>query len=359
MIYTITLFLSLILCWYNDSNKNNHRYSISIGYCIILWTILIGGQYNVGTDYDSYYEIFTDSDALNLYYSKGEYLFFYLVHSLNRIGINGQQIFIVIALLNSVLLFKILSYIDKKNTFLFVFLFITVSTVFHNQMNGIRQYMAVYLITLMIILLLRKRFFISALLLIASYYLHNSALLLVLFIPFLLIMTNKVRNTKLILSLLLIASVISLFSFEEKVKEFLYLFSEYQHYAESDYLKDISFKGKVTKLIFVPIYIYALLSVYKSGKLNNYESNLFLVGIYSYIIKTLFLVTSLTNRLGFYFLILSILPLFFLLKHLMYKRTASIFTILLYVFLFQYLVKVVLFPVGEYSYASCYFQWLL
>lgn len=358
MIYTINLFLSLLICFYNDLNKSRYSYSVSIGFCIFLWTCLIGGQYNVGTDYESYYWIFTNTDALELYYRKGEYLFYYIVYSLNYIGISGQQIFIVIAFFYSVMLFKVLSYIDKRNTLLFILLYITVSTVFHNQMNGIRQYMAVYLITLQMIFLLKKNYLISTLLLFASYFIHNSCLLFVFLIPVMLLMIYKVRSPKLIILILLVSSLVSLFSFEDKIKDLIYLSPEYRHYVESDYLSDMSLKGKITKLIFVPIYVYAILTVYKSNQLNEYESKLFLLGIYSFIFRTLFLVTSVTNRLGYYFLILSIFPLFFLLRYLKVEQRKRIFIIISYFFILQYLVKVLLFPVGEYSYDSYYIECL-
>lgn len=217
--------------------------------------------------------------------------------------------------------------------------------------------MAVYLITLQMIFLLKKKYLISTLLLFASYFIHNSCLLFVFLIPVMLLMIYKVRSPKLIVLILLVSSLVSLFPFEDKIKDLIYLSPEYRHYVESDYLSDMSLKGKITKLVYVPIYIYALLSVYKSGKLNAYESNLFLLGMYSFIFKTLFLVTSVTNRLGFYFLILSILPLYFLLKYLNRQKSKTIFITIVYLFLFQYLLKVILLPVGEYKYDSYYTQW--
>lgn len=358
MIYAVNLFLSTILCYCNDLNKNGGNFYVTISWCVFLWTIIIGGQYNVGTDYFSYYLTFTDENSLQLYYNKGEYLFFYFVYFLNKINIYGQNIFIILAFLNSVMLFKILSYIDKKNSLLFVLLFITVSTIFHNQMNGIRQNVVVYIITLMMITIFRGQYKLSIILIVISYYIHNSALLFVLIVPVLLVLVNKVRSDKIIIYILLVSSFISLFSFENKIKDILYLFPDYQHYAESEYLKDISVKGKITKLAYMPIYIYAVKTVYVLRKLNKYDMNLFLLGIYSLTFQNLCLATSVTNRLGTYFRILSILPLFYLLRYLKKENKKVILILVLYFLVAQYLTKVIVFPVGEYSYDSYFTHYL-
>ena len=73
----------------------------------------------------------------------------YFVYLCNYLGFMGR-----ICFYNCV--FWILSLLQisrtittSKYVFIFVFVFVTVSTVFNNQMNGVRQYVAVYFLHLL------------------------------------------------------------------------------------------------------------------------------------------------------------------------------------------------------------------
>ena len=71
---------------------------------LMMWSLLIGGQYNVGTDYFSYMEMFVP--GANLAYvneSRGEYAFSWFVETCQHLGVYGQGIFFVIAAVWSVI----------------------------------------------------------------------------------------------------------------------------------------------------------------------------------------------------------------------------------------------------------------
>lgn len=63
---------------------------------LMMWSLLIGGQYNVGTDYFSYMEMFVP--GANLAYvneSRGEYAFSWFVETCQHLGVYGQGIFLL------------------------------------------------------------------------------------------------------------------------------------------------------------------------------------------------------------------------------------------------------------------------
>lgn len=352
MIYSISLVYGILCTYYYDRFCNKKQISVYL-LCILpiifFWILIIGGQFGVGTDYESYLNIFTSNSEVEIYKIKNELLFYYIVCFFQYIKLDGQILFFVFAIINICLFFVICRKVTNKYSWLFLFLYVTVSTLFHNQMNGLRQCTATYFITLALIYLSeeqKKKFFI--LVLIGAGF-HISSLAILLFYP----LRKVTYKYKTAFSLLILSALFSLFSFENIIKN-ITIYTYYSSYSNSEYLADIPFIGKFTKLLILPFYLLAL-SLLRKKNLSFNSLRLYNIGITAYIIKNLFLISSLTNRVGYFFLLISIMPLFYYLKEAM-KYEKKTFIIIIYSLLFIYMTKILLIPKGEYYYNSIFLQ---
>ena len=124
---------------------------------IFAWVLIIGSQYYVGTDYPTYLSLFKNIDSAKN--EDTEFGFVYFVYLCNYLGFYGQDLFFIIAFFWILSLLQISRTITtSKYVFIFVFVFVTVSTVFNNQMNGVRQYVAVYFFTSSVLYMLNKKY---------------------------------------------------------------------------------------------------------------------------------------------------------------------------------------------------------
>lgn len=356
MVFFIFLIYGIILF----QNYQKYRFTYSARYLylfplILFWTLVIGGQYYVGTDYNSYLEIFKSTDSQLLYFkNKGEILFYYLVKLSHAIGLRGQAIFFIFAFLNVYLYLKIDEKLKIDNHSLFFFLFITVSTLFHSQMNGIRQCLAVYLITIALLNLYQSKslkFFIC-LFLAAGFHISSLAILPLYFFR------NLKLNATLIRIIIIVSTILSFLSFDELLKSLIIYVPHYAHYVDSEYFnQDISLINKLTKLTTLPFYYISTILLSKGYLKTNYEYKLYIWGVLTYCLKLLCLISPVTYRLSYFFFIFSIIPLYFILIYLKNKNH-TIYNISLVYILLTYLIKILLFPTGEYSYSSILSTWI-
>ncbi|NOJ75677.1 EpsG family protein [Empedobacter stercoris] len=369
MIYIVVLLLSLLILYlFYKGKPSKYSFLVATLFVSTIWVIIIGSQDSVGTDYTSYISIFSNKNYLEYYKDvKAEYLFYYIVKLSNYLSLNGQNVFYVFIALTSFLFFKIVSLINKKEVVTLTYLFITVSTLFHYQMNGLRQSVAVFFITLAILYYIRKNrlwFIIFAL---CGILMHKSSFIV---IPvFLLLSNNRILFflEKYLIGILITTSVLCLLPFDnviEKLLGFTGVFKEvanYSNYAESDYVQRVSIVNKLSKLVYLPIYLYIVHFFYKQGyicKLSDFERRMLIIGVVSFSIKNLFLISSITNRIGLFFLLFSIFPVMLLfkeLKNLKYNANALLAVIIIYINVL-YFFKVVVFPYEVYSYQSVLFS---
>lgn len=356
MVYLSYLIFSSFFLYIIFRKDNSYTYSAFL-FCIFpiltFWIIIIGGQYNVGTDYFSYLEYFLEPN-INDRFKENEQLFYYFVLWLNDFGFRGQSIFFIIATIE-VIIFSYISYkiVPTKYVYLFFVVFISFSTVFNNQLNAIRQYLVVYLFSLSTILLCCRKYFIPFLLLCLCIFIHNSSLFL--FIIFPLVFISRRLNIYLILFFLLLSAFIVILPIADSVGEVLKEFPLYGKYVDSGYFSEIEIKNKLSKLIFLPLYIYSIILI-GSGKmkLSPFYYKINIIGIISYGIKILFLISSLTNRFGMYFEILMCIPIVYLLIYLKNNNNIILYYIILYCMIFIYALKVTLFAQNEYRFDSIF-----
>lgn len=319
---------------------------------ILVWIFIIGGQYNVGTDYPNYLVLFEGKDLWRMEES-GEWFFVCFVKGLNNLGLHGQDLFFIVAAFEVfLLLFLGKKLFTTKYLFIFFFILIAYSSVFNNQMNGLRQYVATYLFSLAVPFLMEKKFMLCLLFLVLAGGWHASVILL----PFILLFFYWLRNifSKKFFYCIVLFSLLFLLVFKEEwLFSFMSLSGFYDQYLTNEYVGNIGLSSKITKFVNVPIIIY---SIYKSDQYDwdGYSKNMFTIGIFSYCIYISCLASTIMNRFGLYFTILACIPVVDLLIYLYRKKSMLFWFIILYLF-FIYALKVTIFATGEYAYKSIFF----
>lgn len=325
---------------------------------IILWTFFIGGQDNVGADYPTYLYFF--NGHISDVFANKEWIFHDFIVMCNKMGFYGQSIFIIIALVNCIFLISFCKkFISLRNMALFIFLFITIPGMFNNQMNGLRQYIAVYMMSMCYLVFTEKKYLLSIFLLYIAMCIHNTAIIAaILFVAidiFVYLYESK-WNNKIILYALIALSVVICLTFDAipVIQQYLKYIPFYNdsYWIYQEFVSNET-ENKLRKLVNVPFYLYC---VYILDKINFSlkERKLYIAGILGFCIKISFLGVTFINRMGQYFELIMCIPIFFAIVHM--KQTKNIMRyIWIAFFFFYYFLKVVIFPVGEYSYSSVFF----
>ena len=367
MSYFLCAIISVSIFFYIEINQgknvlyknkiyiNNNINKIILFILLVYWTLLIGLQYETGTDYNSYKRIFLGDNQT--YLRKGEYLFYYISLFIYNNNIHYQFGFIFIAFIQFFCLIIFINKIKLDKYHIFIFLYFFVCTSFYNQTNVIRQYVAIYLFLLASWYMYKKNIFFYLILVIIASLFHISALML---LPFYFIF--KIKFSKIMLLLILLISIIISFM---NINKFLSLFLQYipsfKQYAEYEYaFKNISLLNKLTKYIFIPFYILSL-STYE--KLNKKDKYFFKIGFISYSIKIFCLISPIFNRFGQFFEILAIFPLYYYFKNInRYKKLIEQSKIIIFIFILitisMLIGKTIILPSYEYNYKSIINQYI-
>ncbi|MHB9292419.1 hypothetical protein Holit_01516 [Hollandina sp. SP2] len=374
MTYSLCAVISIFILYYIEHsqcknfniNKFGKIYSNASGRLMLLfvfiillvyWTLVIGLQYETGTDYGSYRKIFSSKNRANFYRNNFELLFSYIAFFLIDNKINPQFGFIIIAFIQFYCFFWFLNKIRIKYYYLFLFVYFFVSVAFYNQTNGIRQYTAIYIFVASIYFMYSRKFFYYLICIIIAGLFHTSAFFL---IPFYFLYQLSLR-LKYYTALLVTSVLISMFGIDRILDIFVPYLEMYAHYLTSEFGKaDIALINKLTKYIFVPFYLY---SIYSRKKLTESKDIFFYnIGFFSYCIKIISLSSPLLSRFAGYFEVLIIFPLFYLLIYLFKGEKQNIhreerFFILYFFFtvsILLFCVKIFFFPSAEYKYRSIF-----
>lgn len=358
MIFTINLIFSFI-CSYsfsyfnNISSKNRFlTYLLVLSPVWLIWLIICGGQYYVGTDYEAYYNIFKYVDTEH-YHFKHEHIFAWIVELSSFFNLHPQSTFYIFYFIGFLFLIYIISNLNHKTSFIFIFVYLTVSTVFHNQLNTLRQYIASYIITSAIILLYnQKNYFKFILLTSCASLIHLSSIFA---FPFILLKKRLNLNYKFAKKLLIFSL---LFLFFGNFSWFINIFIQFIPIQYKQYLGGVlDFSNSITfflpKLIFVPLYFYSLVLL-KKNSLQGLDLFLYKIGYISYCIRLFFMNNNIFNRIGDLFILLSIFPIYYLLSYLYTEKKKKTFYLICIFFIFFYLLKVIVFAKQEYLYNSIY-----
>lgn len=358
MLYIINLIFS---CFYLSQVKERRvaLFLLKILPVILLWVLIVGGQYRIGTDYDNYLSFFSYPH----YETRFEPLFTWISRVAHNIGVVGQGQFYLFGLINAIVIFIASHRLGVRHWGLFYFLLVTVSTFFNNQMNGIRQCTAVVFVYWAFVEMYISKF--KGLSLIAvSVGFHYSAIIGVAF-------TYIKRITQILTKypkfLLIICCAVSLIPVDDSINQSAIELLPEEVIEETHYERmyvdnesasesmDIIYK--LSKLLLLPLYFYSL-RLLKTDLLSDKEQLFFRFGILSYSLRCALLVNQLIGRFSYYFWIPSILPLYYLCVYLYGRRQyAGLVFVLLYASML-YFVKVFM-GVAEYQSSFIYFQYML
>ncbi len=319
---------------------------------IIMWALLIGGQYNVGTDYVDYLHTFLTGDTRYIEENRGEFLFSGIMSSLWDAGIRGQGIFIAYSLIWVLALLRIMHLcVGSRWLYLFLFVFIVFPGMFNNQMNGLRQYTAVYVLTLGAFFFADRRYKLAAALFVSAPFFHSSAALIIPLLAVMYLLAGRCRPAWLAASIFA-GIAVSFLTTPELVMKLLLLNPAgemYVHYMESGLFVPHPLSVKLPKYICLPLYLAAIYIFTKKSPLDGRDRRLFALGVLAYAVKLATLSYGMMHRIGMYFDILTCVPLVYLLIWL-YRNKRSVHYAVMAYMLAPFAVKVLVSTSGEYSY---------
>ncbi len=308
-------------------------------------------QYGVGTDYFSYLLIFETELNLLSYVNRGEVIFPNIVWAVKYFNLDAQYMFFIVSFLNGVLFVTLLSMLKKRNysIWLFFLVFICCTGVYNNQLNGLRQYMAVYAVPIIIILVSESRYIKFSFITLYSFACHASSLMTM---PFYLLSNAMLKRGGRYFEVFFVTALLYGFLLP-KVVFFLVenIFPMYQYYLFEERLKDFSLLNVITRLYYVPIFLVFYYCLYKRRiKFENKSSKLFVM-VFS---MTFWMFLSAQNmaiigRVAQYFSILYAFPVYYLLVYFK-QRNFYYFIALLSYIVFPYLSKVTFLAKNEYMY---------
>lgn len=352
MLYIINILFG---CFYLNFVKIEKWHDLwKISPIILLWTIIAGGQYHIGADYPLYFSYF--NHFIGAPESRFEWLFAFITDLTIKAGFWGQGPFFVFAFINIVLIFAAGKIAKISNWGIYYLLIITVAVIFNNQLNAVRQTAAVCLCFIAFLEFYDKKW-IGVLFILIGMGFHTSV---VLCLPFFFIKKVTDFTSKFPLALLII-SFVSAF-IDSATSDFNnYLLSimpdylkENTHYAEayenSEYSHSTSFIYRASKIILIPLYWKSLMLI-KKGCLTKYETDLFNLGFFAFMMRNLLLLNTLTGRLSFYFWIPSIFPLYYLMRHYWQNKKFLPFIIITAWLIMPYITKII---VGTQNYADSF-----
>ena len=331
---------------------SKYRFSFVLMFpAIFVYSIVSGLQYDVGTDYISYLDIYEDQYRLDFHYVNHEYIFYFIVKILNSLGLPGQSLFLTISFIQGFLFFYFLYRMKKIgiNIWLLFFIIFCVTNVYNNQLNLIRQFVSICIMPLILLFVVEGKYFKYFLGVLSASMFHFSSWIL---FSFIILSKFRLKDSLLIYIFIFSGFFYSLFGafFQDVV---IYLFSNYSHYFNSEYAEGISLSGFLTKLYYLPVILF-FFYIYerKDSFLGEYFHLciiIFTLTYWSFITAMQF---GIFERFFTYFLFFYAFPIYYVLNYF-YSRKMSLSFFLLFIYiLFPYALKTTVFATAEFKYNS-------
>lgn len=318
----------------------------------LIYFLVAGLQYNVGSDYYSYVDIFTNEEKLQLYFERGEVLFYWVVSLLQWLELPPQSIFLAISFVQSLLIFIYLKSIKKLGFFLplFFIVFFCVSNIYNNQLNGLRQYVVVTALPILTILLHNRRYFYFYIGVFVVSLFHNTAWFLLILVPLYIFHKKADRS----LFFLFCGSVFGYLFLGSVIYDLVeMLLPSYAHYLHSEYSKGESLVLFATKLVYLPLIFY-FYAVYRkdNSDFGRYFHFVIFVFTLTYWFFILALYLGLAVRFYYYFAFFLVFPFYYILHQSYKSRQWLMFAFVLFYAVFPYVAKVTVFAKAEFFYQS-------
>jgi len=337
---------------------------------IILWSfpfLLYFGvaalQYKVGTDYLSYVYIYNNQpETLIKYYEGGEYSFYYLNKMLSWFNAPAQSIFVVFSFIQSFFIFLFFSKMKVRGyqIYFIFYVFFTVTNIYNNQLNVIRQYAALSMLPLITYYCYQNKNIKALCLIFFASTFHSSAFL------FFLVYIFKYINTKIDSKMHFWFFVISLpvyILFGKNAGYFVSLLAG----GYSSYLGTSFFSGQenvifmITKVYYIPLFFLYFYIFHRNEKYNHCEGDgyfkycmtIFSLTYWSFV---LILFAGIFSRISDYFKFFYIFPIYYLSVYFYSRKKIMYLMFVLIYIAFPYFLKVTFFANAEFSYRSYIFN---
>lgn len=338
-------------------NYSPHLYQrfFLLGY-LVCWLLLATLQENVGTDYLDYIMISQTGADLPRIFGKGEFLSYSIFYFVYINGLDPQLSFLLFSFFTYVGLLVFLFLLPVRyNLLIFALLLLVVTSFFHNQMNGIRQYASMPYMWLAILLFLKRRYFFSVFGLIVAAGFHSMALMAVpLAFSFLLI---GIFRFGFVFLFSIFCFIFLLFADLSYLAEWVVnvFFPKYSHYIGGDYSKGLGWKSIAVRLYyFVPIMlVFWLIVLRRNLILDDISEKLIKGGLAISPLFLLYLEFGFFYRVYAFLLVFTLFPLYEIFLKI---RTGRCALFLLFVFCFYlllpYFYKIYFYGVEVYSYSA-------
>ncbi|WP_368859244.1 EpsG family protein [Xenorhabdus bovienii] len=339
---------------------------------ILLWSfpfflyfLVSGLQFNVGSDYPSYINIYMNQNyLLEKYFYSGEFFFYYIYKTLAYFDAPSQFIFVLFSFLQSIFIFSYFYSLKKLDfkIWLFFLIFFTVTNIYNNQLNGLRQYASLTLLPLISYFCFKNQTVKSVIFIIIAITFHSSSIIFLLIFP---LKKLYLKLSNRIFLLFLITAPIYYWSTYYIPEMLILLGGKYSYYINSQYFQGYSLTTIYTKIYYIPLILYFFYK-YRINNKNNinigYGTNKkyfsFCIFIFS-ITYWAFLPSlsiSILSRISSYFIFFYIFPIYYVIIESIYRRkNINTILILLYIIL-PYIIKVTLLAKGEFLYKSYIFN---
>ena len=318
----------------------------------ILLIMIYGLQYDVGSDYFSYLRLADGTKDIEFLLGKFEILFVFLVLFVRKL--NCPQLIFVFTAIIQVIFFMLITYEVKKMGFrldYYFFLYFTLSLVFFNQFNGIRQYTAVYIIIYALFKLMKgKKYLYTILVLVASLF-HVSAWIFFVFLLLDKLLIKEIPK-KFIIVAIIVLFILSLFDLTKYYKIIIQYIPQYRSYIGSSYMKRLSFQGIITKIPKLMIVLYCALGL-DMEKQDIKKRYLINISYMACSIMVLSFTSSIIWRFYQYFDFFIIFPVMIFANNKRKIRQIKFISLLLIIMI---IIKILVIPRGEYLYNSI-FHW--
>jgi hypothetical protein len=292
----------------------------------------------------------------NYFFRNGEFLFSFIIMICNYVGLKGQALFFVFYAIGFFFFFLILKRLQIRYIYLYVILYITVSSLFNNQLNLLRQILALYIGTYSIILYLENKKLPSIILILIASRIHLSALGFFVIYLIRLFYTEKQSVYYILLVVSIALGLLFKIEWLNILLNIKILPWEYLNYINNE-IEYQNISRVLTKYIFIPFYLFAIISLVGKNKLTKKESMLFFIGFISFCLRIVTLNITLFSRIAESFLLLSIFPVYFYFREILKKKQCFWFSLIIWSLFLLYFFKTIILsaPGEEYFYRSIYF----
>lgn len=354
VLFFVTLYLYLV----RNVKCNGHIIQLIIWFpALVVFYIPLALQKGVGTDYESYYELYyMNNSDLELYLSKGEFVFLKILEFSNYLG-HPQFIFAIFSFFITIVFFMSLSLLKKQgfSEVLVFFIFFTCTGIYHNSFNTLRQNLVISFLPILIYWVFQKKYITFFATLFSLSFVHKSAFLYVLLIIF----DKFIKNSKKIFLVIFLFSIFFYLINQKNLVELFFKFpivqaftGNYIYYLESDFFSPGNVVSILTKLYYVPFFLLFWVLYFKdSSKKNEFFDFLIKNWVVTCFMILQVLYISIYYRLWNMFSFLYIFPIYFVVDYYVKRKDMLFIILILTLLLIPYCLKVLVFPSAEYKYA--------